>query len=719
MTSGPKLQASGAVNLGVAAHIAAASPGGPRYDSALTPAERSAQSNGIWLCQNCGKLIDSDVARYSEETLRHWKAGAEQRALTMLQTRAGAVGDPLVLALPQLDSLDSLLSFASTAVSRVGREDELGELKSFLRVDADFSWWLWTGAAGSGKSRLAIELCRAIAGGWHAGFLREGNQTALADFQPTRPTLIVVDYAAQRGEWLADALLRLSQRNLSAPVRVLILERSAQGPWWDSLQRVHRMEESFQIQACSYGLPRELEGLSRPESRSLIEAAARRAGAELTSTNVEDIADHAERMDPEGRPLFVLVATLDWLDDNGISADRDGALRRLAARMDGQTVQTGGSPSIRLVRNIRTFATALGGLSADDYAQLVQALTPPTALLPGIYSDFHPIPLDDLLDGVRPDILGELYVLDQLSAVGAGRIATMTLLKLAWQANQEAYRAFVERTAGDHKEHDCLVHLLDLGDWSVSKACARMAVDVIPLLQRSDHPVLDWIFSRLTSARQNTTDEAMDELIVTARFRRATLVLHEDDARRANALYTDALAVCDTEWPVRSDLLNNRGVTWRYLGDQQAARADFTSVVESPTATDERRACALNNRADIFDSEGDGSAAIRDRAAVLELAETTYNRRFIAHIRRARTLWKSGDRDGAYRDIESILSTPDIATEQKMSARLQRAEWLIETGSASRASSDLESVCASERNFDAVESRAREILSQLPEHSPE
>jgi hypothetical protein len=36
-TSGPKVDSTKAINIGVAAHITAASPGGPRYESALTP----------------------------------------------------------------------------------------------------------------------------------------------------------------------------------------------------------------------------------------------------------------------------------------------------------------------------------------------------------------------------------------------------------------------------------------------------------------------------------------------------------------------------------------------------------------------------------------------------------------------------------------------------------------------------------------------------------
>lgn len=716
ITTGPELESKGAVNLGVAAHITAASPGGPRYDPALDPLERSAEANGLWLCQNCGKLIDSDVARYTVSTLRAWKTEAEHRAWMMLQAGVGHTDDSLVLALPQLDSPDSLLTFASTAVARVGRDGELGELKAFLEADPPFAWWLWTGPAGTGKSRLAIELCRELPGEWHAGFLREDNQEALATLQPTRPTLVVVDYAAQRAKWLSDALLGLSQRALSAPVRVLILERRAQGPWWDLVQRTHHMEESFQIQACSYGLPRELDGLSRQETRRLIEAVANRLEEELSSTNVEEIADHAERIDSVGRPLFVLVATLDWLDGNGISIDRDAALRRLIARMGSQALHTiERRPSEQLVRNMRTLATALGGISADSYADLLRTLTPPASLLPDVYSEFHPEPLDDLLDGIRPDILGELYLLDQISVNSAERFVVMALLKLAWQADQDAYRAFVERAAGDHREHSQLVDLLDAGDWTTApEACARMAVDTIPLLQRSDHPVLAWIFNRLDTARSDVSVEVMDELIVNAHFQHANLVMNEGEAGRANGLYSKVLSTCSANWLVHSKILNNRGITWLYLDDQNFAIMDFTAVIESSSATDEARACALNNRADIFDGNDDISSAIRDRTEVLNLAETTYNRRFIAHSRRARALWKFGDRGGAYRDIESILVSADIAKEQQMEALLQRAEWIIESGAASDARSDLETVISSDRNFDGVESRARNILSGLP-----
>ncbi len=83
-TSGPQADPSGAVNLGVAAHISAASPGGPRYDEELSAEQRSDSSNGIWLCQTCAKMIDNDPIRFNRSVLEGWKRAAERAAAVAL-----------------------------------------------------------------------------------------------------------------------------------------------------------------------------------------------------------------------------------------------------------------------------------------------------------------------------------------------------------------------------------------------------------------------------------------------------------------------------------------------------------------------------------------------------------------------------------------------------------------------------------------------------------
>jgi hypothetical protein len=76
-TSGPsESRSSGSSNAGEAAHIRAASEGGPRYDPAQTPEERRARSNGIWLCGIDAKAID-DEERYTVELLEGWRREAE------------------------------------------------------------------------------------------------------------------------------------------------------------------------------------------------------------------------------------------------------------------------------------------------------------------------------------------------------------------------------------------------------------------------------------------------------------------------------------------------------------------------------------------------------------------------------------------------------------------------------------------------------------------
>jgi hypothetical protein len=75
-----------AISTGVAAHITAASPGGPRFDPALSPEQRSSIENGIWLCQICAKVIDGAADLYSPDLLHYWRRDAERQAALAART---------------------------------------------------------------------------------------------------------------------------------------------------------------------------------------------------------------------------------------------------------------------------------------------------------------------------------------------------------------------------------------------------------------------------------------------------------------------------------------------------------------------------------------------------------------------------------------------------------------------------------------------------------
>lgn len=85
LTSGPQREPSKSINIGVASHIFAASQNGPRYNRHQTSEARCSIENGIWLCQNCAKLVDNDELRYTADLLFGWKKEAEEKALKAIE----------------------------------------------------------------------------------------------------------------------------------------------------------------------------------------------------------------------------------------------------------------------------------------------------------------------------------------------------------------------------------------------------------------------------------------------------------------------------------------------------------------------------------------------------------------------------------------------------------------------------------------------------------
>lgn len=78
MTVGPSEdRASGVTKVGSAAHISAAAPGGERYDPLLSPEQRRAAANGIWMCAIHAKWIDDNPSIATTEKLHAWKVAHE------------------------------------------------------------------------------------------------------------------------------------------------------------------------------------------------------------------------------------------------------------------------------------------------------------------------------------------------------------------------------------------------------------------------------------------------------------------------------------------------------------------------------------------------------------------------------------------------------------------------------------------------------------------
>ena len=72
---------------GKAAHICAASPNGPRYDSYQSPSDRKSIKNALWLCGSCADLIDKNNGQdYSVSQLQKWKRDHENLMKSLVES---------------------------------------------------------------------------------------------------------------------------------------------------------------------------------------------------------------------------------------------------------------------------------------------------------------------------------------------------------------------------------------------------------------------------------------------------------------------------------------------------------------------------------------------------------------------------------------------------------------------------------------------------------
>lgn len=77
-TIGPNSDLNKATNIGEAAHIYGARLGSKRFNSEMNDSSRGEITNGVWLCRNCHKLIDTDEQKYNSNLLFSWRERHEE-----------------------------------------------------------------------------------------------------------------------------------------------------------------------------------------------------------------------------------------------------------------------------------------------------------------------------------------------------------------------------------------------------------------------------------------------------------------------------------------------------------------------------------------------------------------------------------------------------------------------------------------------------------------
>jgi tetratricopeptide (TPR) repeat protein len=385
----------------------------------------------------------------------------------------------------ELDILNPELS----PLELVGRRPELEKLTAWLDDGAGISVHAITGRAGSGKTRLAMELCAQVdgaheIGAWAAGFLSATELPTVVevlathDFAWERPTLLVIDYAGQVHTALARWLDRLAYQKLDTKLRLLLLEREAPDGfgWWreltgSALNQAAARRGLFHNSAVR---PFDLPGLEALEERRRIMTAAHAAAQKLRSGNIAEPVPPAgadPSFDPRlaesrfGNPLALVMAGVLALDQGpqaALALHRLDAARKLARRELDRLKALAGPGQGPAMTHLAAFNGLAGGLSL---AGLNQSLSAELAAA-GLSGDAgalalvlqHELPPsadpdaagEARLGTVQPDLIGEGLIIEALTGPPAVEAGAAALLERAYAIDPTRSAAALMRLLQDH-----------------------------------------------------------------------------------------------------------------------------------------------------------------------------------------------------------------------------------------------------------------------------
>ncbi len=347
--------------------------------------------------------------------------------------------------------LDLLLA-DSGRLPLIGRDDLRAELQAWCDDMADISVYALIGRAGTGKTRLAIEFCRAIdsdptgKGEWIAGFVSPTDLNTVVETLATHSftwecrTLLVVDYAAQCSEALARWLDRLALTKLDTRLRFLLLDREAPEAfgWWHDLTVLAPPSRRYLFHTPR---PRQLPDLSDLEERRMLMTEALQAARELRpaasgSTSIPPCGtdvdfDHRLAQAQFGNPLNLVMAGVIALDRGpqaALALRRLDAARQIARRELRRLADLARSRQIGedTIRYVVAFNGLAGGLPIADLRKTVAdeltASHRPTDRLSEIVElleqEFPPLSgatQQPRLATIQPDLIGEAAIVEALT----------------------------------------------------------------------------------------------------------------------------------------------------------------------------------------------------------------------------------------------------------------------------------------------------------------
>ena len=403
-------------------------------------------------------------------------------AYQTLSTHVGALSN---------QSPSSRFHYKSGAVSFHGRQEELEQLREFCgQEDVAFCWWAVTGAGGAGKSRLVYEFGREMErASWNVLWLNSAHMDHLDTLPIPTKTLVVVDYAQAYLGPLGHWMEQLAQRPRLVPVRLLLLERDGESldeSSWGIGLKSHVYRAKSIRESCWKETFLQLFPLRDEELLCIMTDYADTAGERLPEAKAQQLLKTLKTTDPGlRRPLYAMFLTDAWA--NGEKPERWGqkVVLDYVLQRENEYFEEKAKKTIennlrlrKILSKLRLVATIWDGITleqvAQEYPKLWEAFQRQVDRVDCVESEedlLHQVGIlqGTELEGLKPDLLGEYFVLQHLKK----QEVLQLLFPDGWQAKVEVV-TFLFRMYLDY--HDDLENVEAFWDYMLCPPTKAMRI---------------------------------------------------------------------------------------------------------------------------------------------------------------------------------------------------------------------------------------------------
>ena len=380
-----------------------------------------------------------------------------------------------------------LLIPARRAIPLFGRDDELKSLLDFVRPDApaDIRVRVLVGSGGSGKTRLALELCDQIKGRWLAGFATTGalerffKQQDAGAWGWQKPALIVLDYAAAQAEVLQKWLPELQDRASAPqhPLRILLLERHAdpQSGWHQRVFNPGGWQSAGLRDLLDPLEPIRIRPLFKVEDRmGIIRAVLKRVRPDLIPALSPDLLEaQFQQTAWGGDPLYLAMAalTMAWRGDvSALQLGRTDLAFEVAGHEMSRLAQVAQSHGVvpDLVHHLAACITLIQGLPRLDALDLIREEKAAIGFVTGDPATVLDVLHETLANGesvspVQPDLVGEALLLKALGRPDRAETIARLFAKYAGRVSETLVRLAQDFSDVSNQPQEWLSSLIDDG----------------------------------------------------------------------------------------------------------------------------------------------------------------------------------------------------------------------------------------------------------------